>query len=323
MRNQCVASYATRTPTAVIMTSPPTPGRATAASAHIEARAGIPRHAGNTTAHPSGQCRAALAVPSRTAMTVHLVPSHRAMQPRLLRVAGRAARPECRQGAGLAALCDAPDTPAAIPNPSPSMPPNPSTTGATLSGAQQEGGKVKRQLRKRDDRTGNIRYRRHRVDNRRHRVSNRRHRVSNRRDRVSNRRDRSGTGLEPARPRPVNRRDRRLGTAATGLGALGRGPRPPLVLSIRAASPCRGASSGRGRLAARAKRARWAGGRLVACLPARTNRARYIPNGLPHSVSNIADCAVSRRAALRWRVTVIPIRAGTEGIGDSDRSPTQ
>ena len=27
--------------------------------------------------------------------------------------------------------CDAPDTPAAIPNPSPSMPPNPSTTGAT------------------------------------------------------------------------------------------------------------------------------------------------------------------------------------------------
>jgi len=58
----------------------------------------------------------------------------------------------------------------------------------------------------------------------------------------------------------------------------------------------------------------------VACLPA---RARYIPNGLPHSVSNIADCAVSRRAALRWRVTVIPIRAGTEGIGDSDRSPTQ
>ena len=316
--------YATRTPTAVIMTSPPTPGRATAASAHIEARRNSQAR-WKYDCSPIGtmSCGASGAIPDSNDSPPSAITSSDATPVAALPAVGAPGVPARGRTSG---TCDAPDTPAAIPNPSPSMPPNPSTTGATPAVLNKKeersnGSCVSGTTAPATSGTGATASitgatasvtgatasvtgatasvtGAHRVSNRRDQVGNRRDRVSNRRDQVGNRGDRIGSFRDA---------DRVL----------------LLVLSIRAASPCRGARRAGGRLAARAKRARWAGGRLVACLPARTNRARYIPNGLPHSVSNIADCAVSRRAALRWRVTVIPIRAGTEGIGDSDRSPTQ
>ena len=62
------------TPAAVRITSPPTPGRAAVASAHMEAasRTSTKAHAGKTTPHPSERRHRALAVPSRAAMTPHL-----------------------------------------------------------------------------------------------------------------------------------------------------------------------------------------------------------------------------------------------------------
>ena len=174
------------------------------------------------------------------------------------------------------------------------------------SGAQQEGGKVKRRLRKRDDRTGNIRYRRHRVDNRRNRVSNRRHRVSNRRHRVSNRRDRVSNRRDQVgnrRDRVRNRRDQ-VGNRATGLGALGTRTASSFWSSVSVPPPLSWGSSGRGKVGGPSQTSLVRPVDVCGCLPARTNRARYIPNGLPHSVSNITDSAVSRRAALRWRVSV-------------------
>ena len=161
------------------------------------------------------------------------------------------------------------------------------------------------------------------------RISHRRHHTSNRRDQVGNRCDPSVTGATTpvtgattsvtggtklVRAAPAGATT--FGTAATGLGTAGTRPALSLVLGVRAASLSRGACRAGGRrlawLPARAQCARRAGGRLLAWLRARARRPRYALNRLPHSVSNVADRAACRRAALDRSIgAVIAVRGGT------------
>ena len=91
--------YPMRTPARVRITSPPTPGRATAASAATETATGRSwRDAGETTAHRSETRHRALAMPSPALLTLDLAQSHRASQPRLPRRSP--AGPRHRQVAG-------------------------------------------------------------------------------------------------------------------------------------------------------------------------------------------------------------------------------
>jgi hypothetical protein len=120
--------YATRTPTAVIMTSPPTPGRATAASAHIEARRNSQARWKYDCSPIGTSCGASGAIPDSNDSPPSAITSSDATPVAALPAVGAPGVPARGRTSG---TCDAPDTPAAIPNPSPSMPPNPSTTGAT------------------------------------------------------------------------------------------------------------------------------------------------------------------------------------------------
>ena len=165
--------------------------------------AGIRRkHGGKTTPHPSDWRHWTFAVPARTALTLDRAKSHRALQHWLR--CRPPARPRYRQLAGPAAIGAPPTHPPTAQYrrclPIRPLPGHPDD-------AQHEVGKVGRQLRERDDRTGNrgehvvsrrddVRHRREHVGNRRHRISNRRH------HRISNRRT-----------------TRTFGTAATGLGS--------------------------------------------------------------------------------------------------------
>ena len=104
--------YPTRTPARVMITNPPAPGKAPAASAHSETgrRAGCRQTCRKDDPAPIGCGIAGGAVPSRTPLTLDLAQSHRAVQPRLPRrsPAGprhrRVAGPRYRQVAGPAAI---------------------------------------------------------------------------------------------------------------------------------------------------------------------------------------------------------------------------
>ena len=191
--------YPTRTPARVRITSPPTAGRATAASAASETATGrswracrgndrtpigmAPLGAGGAIPGSDDARPASLIAPKMDAK------SPRALQPRCCRPPARPGHRKCRTSRN----CDATDAPAVADSPAPSMPPNPFLYWLHPRDAQQERGKVGLQLRQRDDRTGN----------RGEHVLNRRDDVRNWRDHIRNRRDRR---QKPARPHG-NRRD--------------------------------------------------------------------------------------------------------------------
>ena len=151
--------YPIRTPARVRITRPPTPGRATAASAATETASGRSLTAcRRTTAHPSEWRHWALAVPSLAAMTLDLPGSSRRKwlpySPRALQ--SRCCRPWHARDTGK--WSDQPQLrrhrrTSGRRQPSTVEPRNPLSTGSTpaMPNKKEE---VGLQLRQRDDRTG-------------------------------------------------------------------------------------------------------------------------------------------------------------------------